>query len=494
VPVTIATPAQLNSSPTLLVGVFSDFVLPPGTPAAVIFQLKALRRLGDLAGKSGELHVVYPSGPGPRRLILAGLGDRKDYSWAELRKAAGAALKKAQGLKVRELGLWVESFLAARLDPDEAVRTLSITAEMALYQYREFKPARRPDEKPVPLRLRLHTRRASAGREAAWGEAVAAGANYTRTLGNRPGNRLFPQSLAQEARALARRYPRLSVRIWQKAELARAGFGALLAVGAGSAHPPVLIELNYRGGRAGQAPVALVGKGITFDSGGLSLKPSAKMDEMRFDMCGAAAVLGTIRAAAQTRLPLNLYGVVAAAENLPSGSAYRPGDILTSLSGQTIEVLNTDAEGRLVLADALTHAARRKPACIIDLATLTGAALVSLGTFASARLGNDERLGRELQAAGERTGERLWPLPLWDEYRDLLKSDVADMANIAPKPVAGTIMGGAFLERFVGGVPWVHLDIAGTANGDGGPVLAKGATGVGVHLLMEWLRERALHR
>jgi leucyl aminopeptidase len=248
--------------------------------------------------------------------------------------------------------------------------------------------------------------------------------------------------------------------------------------------------MRYRGGRAGEAPVALVGKGITFDSGGICLKPSAKMDEMKFDMLGGAAVLGVMRAAAELRLPVNLVGVVPAAENLPSGTACRPGDVVTSRSGLTIEIANTDAEGRVILADGLNHALDSKPACIVDLATLTGAVIVALGHAATGLLTNDVRLAAELKEAGEASGERVWELPLWDDFRDLLTSDVADVSNMGNKPGAGTIVGGAFLEKFVGKTPWVHLDIAGTAWTEGNAVFAKGATGMGVRLLVEWLKGR----
>jgi leucyl aminopeptidase len=275
-----------------------------------------------------------------------------------------------------------------------------------------------------------------------------------------------------------------------KSQLEKAGFGALTAVGAGSVHPPVLIEIKYLGARPQDAPVALVGKGITFDSGGICLKPAAKMEDMKFDMCGAAAVLGIIKAAAEMKLPVNLVGVIPAAENLPSGSACRPGDVVKSFSGQTIEIANTDAEGRLILADGLAYALRHKPVQIIDLATLTGAVVVALGQVAAGLVSNHDQLSAELQLAGERSGERIWRLPLWDDYRELLKSEVADISNMGSKPGAGTIVGGAFLEKFIGDTPWAHLDIAGTAYSDGNTVYAKGATGAGIRLVIAWLEAK----
>ena len=273
--------------------------------------------------------------------------------------------------------------------------------------------------------------------------------------------------------------------------MAREGCGALLGVAQGSAREPRLIILQHNGGRKGQAPVALVGKGVTFDSGGISLKPAEKMDEMKMDMGGGAAVIGTMLAASLLALPVNLVGIIPAAENMPSATAYRPGDILTSLSGQTIEVLNTDAEGRLILADALTYAKRYEPKLVIDLATLTGACIIALGHHATAVLGNDQELVDSLLKAGEKSGERLWQLPLWDDYDQQIKSDVADVKNTGGRP-AGTITAAAFLKKFASDFRWAHLDIAGTAWYDQNrPYTPKGGTGVGVRLLIEFLHDLA---
>jgi leucyl aminopeptidase len=481
---------KLTTCETLALGLTTEpGGLLRGLPEPLRSELERLRRMGDLKGKAQELHVLYPSGRGPNRILVVGLGAAKKLTLQEVRRAVGLAAKKAQELSSRELVLGVESFQAGRFDLAETAEALALAATLACYQFREFKT--RPETTATTPKLVLASSQpAKCSQPADRGEITAAAANFARTLGNRPGNKLHPQALAQEAQALARRCPGLTVHVISKPQLERAGFGALLAVGQGSIHPPVLIEAIYKGGSSKDAPIALVGKGITFDSGGICLKGSNKLEDMRFDMCGAAAVLGTLEAAARLRLPVNLVGILPAAENLPSGSAYRPGDVLTSLSGKTIEVLNTDAEGRLILADALTYALRHKPECIVDLATLTGAVLVALGNAAVGMIANQDGLAGEITAAGERSGERVWRLPLWDEYRDLLKSDVADVANIGSKPGAGTILGGAFLEKFVDKTPWVHLDIAGTAYGDAGPLYAKGATGVGVRLLMDWLGRR----
>ena len=304
---------------------------------------------------------------------------------------------------------------------------------------------------------------------------------------------MFPSVLADYARQLAKEN-NLKCTVLGKTALEKGGFGGLLAVGGGSAHEPHLIVLEYHGSHheSTQSPIALVGKAITFDSGGISIKPSEKMDEMKFDKCGGVAVLGAMRAIAQLKLPLNVIGVIAAAENMPSSTSYRPGDIVTSYPGPdkrgvTIEVLNTDAEGRIVLGDALAYARERKPQAIIDLATLTGACVVALGTYAAGLFGNDELLLERIRAAGERTGERVWPLPLWQEYKDKIKSDVADHKNTGGRE-GGAITAAAFLARYVGDTPWAHLDIAGTAwTTEERPYLAKGATGFGVRLAVDTL-------
>ncbi len=457
------------------------------TPA-LLAELKKVRQWGDLPEKAGKMLVYYPPGKTPRRLLIYQLGKTKDLSLEKIRRAVGTIMKKAMELKLREVVFDVDSFCWHRTQPSEVAQAMSLAAPLSTYRFREFK-ARTKTAKPVRAPgLVLATKSPSTcTRSVRIGEVIAEAVNYARTLANRPGNALFPQALAQEARQLARKNQKLFLRVMQKQELHSQGFGALLAVGAGSVRPPVLIEMIYRGGQAGQRPVVLVGKGITFDSGGISLKPSSKMEEMRFDMSGAATVLGILQAVAQLKLPINLVGIIPAAENMPSGSATRPGDIVRSLSGTTIEILNTDAEGRLVLADGITYALRHKPASLIDFATLTGAVISALGYQATGLITNQEKLGNEILAAGQASGERAWQLPLWEEYKELMKSDVADIANIANKSGAGTITGAVFLERFVKDTPWVHLDIAGTAWGETGPIFEKGATGVGVRMIMEWL-------
>ncbi len=304
---------------------------------------------------------------------------------------------------------------------------------------------------------------------------------------NEPGNVKSPDFLARQA-ADAAKEAGFDCTILKKPEIEKEKMGALLGVAQGSEREPRLIVMEYSGGKKGDAPVALVGKGVVFDSGGLSIKPSEGMEEMKMDMGGGAAVIGAMTAAALLKLPCNLVGIVPAVENMPSGTAIRPGDILTSASGKTIEVLNTDAEGRLILADALSYVARYQPKTVVDLATLTGACIIALGHHATAVLGNDDKLVRELLAAGERAGEKAWQLPLWPEYAEQIKSDVADVKNIGGRP-AGTITAAAFLQKFADDFKWAHLDIAGTAWADAAkPCYPKGGTGVGVRLLIEYLK------
>ena len=315
-------------------------------------------------------------------------------------------------------------------------------------------------------------------------QAIHSGMSLTRELGNLPPNMCTPADLAGQARALGRRSKQTQVRILEEKGIARLGMGAFLAVSQGSANPGRLICLHYKGGQAREKPIALVGKGITFDTGGISIKPSAAMDEMKFDMCGAATVLGVMSACIDLRLPINVVGVLACAENMPGGGAARPGDVVKTMSGQTVEILNTDAEGRLVLCDTLTYAARYKPKTIIDIATLTGACVVALGHEASGVMGNDQALVDKLLKAGQKTGDRAWQLPLWEEYQSQLDSNFADIANIGGR-WAGAITAGCFLARFSKEHSWAHLDIAGTAWHSGGK--KKGATGRPVPLLVEFL-------
>ena len=388
----------------------------------------------------------------------------------------------------------VRSYLPVVI-PGILVQTL-LSASMAIgVQLREDMDKgvfdRFKSEKAKPRKLKkitlLTAATDDAERATRQASAIAAGMALARDLGNLPPNLCHPSFLAEQAEALAVEHKHLKVEILTEKKLRELGMGAFLAVAQGSEQPPRLIVLQYNGGKKDEAPYALVGKGITFDTGGISLKPGLGMDEMKFDMCGAASVFGTFRAVLELQLPINLVGLLACAENMPSGRATRPGDIVTTMSGQTVEILNTDAEGRLVLCDTLTYAERFKPQAVVDIATLTGACIVALGANTSGLMGNNDALVRQLLKAGEHADDRAWQLPLFDEYQEQLDSPFADIANIGG-PKAGTITAGCFLSRFAKKYHWAHLDIAGTAWISGGK--DKGATGRPVPLLTQYLLDR----
>jgi|YelNatPaOPRAMG01_1025707.scaffolds.fasta_scaffold02122_8 leucyl aminopeptidase len=468
------------------------------TPALMLFAAKnerpagppALRKLlrrvtaHEFDGAEKKLLLLHTHGQLPaERLLLVGLGDKQDITPETIRRAAGLAVKK-----LRDAGI-ARALVEIRADLPDCAAAVTEAALLATYRFTQFKTGN--DNHAELQALTLCAPRA-ARPAVARARIIAEAVNYARAIGNLPGNVVTPAVLADYARQLARQY-RLQCAVLDKPALRRGRFGGLLAVGGGSANEPRLIVLEYVGpGAARQQPVALVGKALTFDSGGISIKPSEKMDEMKFDKCGGVAVLGTLRAAAELKLPVRLLGVIAAAENLPSATSYRPGDIVTSYRGKdkrgvTIEVLNTDAEGRIVLGDALAYARQRGAATIVDLATLTGACVIALGPFAAGLLGNNEKLLEKIRAAGERTGDRVWPLPLWPEYKELIKSDVADHKNTGGRN-GGAITAAAFLANYVGAVPWAHIDIAGTAwTTEERPYHAKGATGFGVRLLIDFL-------
>jgi leucyl aminopeptidase len=454
-------------------------------------------RAGDFKGKRGETLLVHPAdGLGARRLLLIGLGEEGKAGADTWREVAALALRDAQGRRSQRVALLVPS--VRRAEQGRLAQALAEGAVLGSYRFDRYR-TQQADEVRVAHAVLLVERGAElralrAG--AATGVLAAEYQNLARDLSNEPPNALPPAALAREA-AKAARTAGVAVHVLEPAELRKRGFGALLAVAQGSANEPRLIVLEHgkarparKGARATKRPtVCLVGKGVCFDSGGLSLKPSTSMTSMKHDMSGGAAVIATVCAAARLGLPLHLVGVVGAVENMPSGTAYRPDDIVTSLSGRTIEISNTDAEGRLVLADAL-HYARTEfaPDAIIDLATLTGACSVALGKWAAAILGNHERLAERMLAAGSAAGERYWRLPLWDVHREFMRGQVADLKQTGGRD-GGTITASAFLSHFVGETPWLHLDIAPVADTDKGSALQPvGATGFGVRSLLELLR------
>lgn len=467
-------------------------------------QLSAVVQTGDFRGRSSDSVLLYSHGAiGAKRILLCGLGRFADIDAETLRRAAGRAVNTARSKGARKVALCLDP--GADLDVIDGAQAASEGATLANYRFdgfREKKPEDAVQVDSVVLLIETSSQLRATRAAAKTGCILADSQNLARELSNQPGNELPPLELARAATKLGREVG-LRVQVMKEPELKRKAMGALLAVGSGSSRRPCMIVLEHdprsksksssktrkhKSSRR-QPTICLVGKGITFDSGGISIKPAQAMDEMKHDMSGAAAVIGAMRAIALLKLPIRVVGVIAAAENLPSSTAYRPGDIVTTMSKKTIEVLNTDAEGRVVLADAL-HFARTEfePDAMVDLATLTGAIVISLGKWATGLFGNHEALTEALREAGETTAERAWTMPLWDVHREAVRSEVADIKNTAGRDGSSSTAA-AFLENFVGDTPWVHMDIAGTGWGNTpGPYQCKGATGVGVRMLLELLR------
>ncbi len=476
----------------VVVGVEAEGKLSPSASAidsAASGYLSELIASGDITGKAGE-QLLLPKVPGikARRVLVVGLGktdERKDRHYAKLVSAITATLRKSG---IGSVLFALDGLASASDDTYRQVRQLVEWSSAELYQYDTTKSKKADPIKLEHINILLGEADTELGEGALLdGVAIANGVSSAREVANLPGNICTPSHLAERAIALAEEFDSIEVEILDEAAMEALGMGALLSVGRGSEQPSRLIVMQYKGAEQGEQPHVLVGKGITFDTGGISLKPGAEMDEMKFDMGGAASVLGTLEAVAEMQLPLNVVGIIAAAENMPSGKATKPGDIITTLSGQTVEVLNTDAEGRLVLCDALTYAARFKPATIVDIATLTGACIIALGHQASGLLSNDDELAAALLDAGEYAADRAWQLPLWDEFQEQLDSNFADIANIGGRP-AGTITAACFLSRFTKEYRWAHLDIAGVAWKSG---KQKGATGRCVPLLTQYLLDLA---
>ncbi len=438
---------------------------------------------GDFEFKAKRcLYIHRPLGVAARRLIVVAAADATAKAF-KAALAAGLAALKATG--VGDLAVARVGFDAA-LDESHA-RALTVAVGDAVYVYRHTKPSAPAAPKLARVTLLGAKKDAAAlTRGLQRGQAVASGVRVARECANRPGNHATPSHLASEAKKIGKEFG-LKVEIFDRKDIEKIGMGSFLAVAQGSDEPPRFIVMRYEGAAASKAPVVLVGKGITFDSGGISLKPGAEMDEMKFDMGGAASVLGTMRAIGEIKPKINVIGLIASCENMPSGRAVKPGDVVKSLSGQTIEILNTDAEGRLILCDALTYAERFKPAAVVDIATLTGACVVALGHHHSGLFTADDKLAEQLLAASRNALDPLWRMPLDDEYDEGLKSNFADMANIGGR-AGGAITAAMFLKRFTAKYPWAHLDIAGTAWKSG---TAKGATGRPVALLTQFILSRA---
>ncbi len=486
-------PAGNLKTACLVVGVFAKNRMPPQTEVlddALGGQIKAVLKRQDFAADTADTQMLYePRGAAAARILLVGLGDHKDFAPGLFGKAMQAAFAVLNRSGAADCALVLPG-TGENDDTYRLTRAAVDAAETAVYRFDRCKSESKPPKKPlkrIAIVVDNRAQLASAKRAAEHGRAIGNGSRFAKDLANLPGNLCTPSYLAEQAQALARGKRKLKANVLSEAQMDRLGMGSLLSVSRGSRQPAKLIVLEYKGGKAGSKPIALVGKGLTFDAGGISIKPAANMDEMKYDMCGGASVLGTLAAVAELELPLNVVGVVPSSENLPDGDANKPGDIVTSMSGQTIEILNTDAEGRLILCDALTYTERFDPAAVIDVATLTGACIVALGDQASGLMTNDDALGAEILEAGEACGDRAWQLPLWDEYQKQLDSNFADMANIGGRG-AGTITAACFLSRFAKKFKWAHLDIAGIAWLGGAQ---KGATGRPVPLLTEFLLRRA---
>lgn len=485
-----STPVESTATDCAIIGVFEDGKLSDAAASIDKASQGALRKridAGDINGKPGTTHVLYDlAGVQAARVLVTGLGKQDAFNAARFKKAAAGAAKVLAGLPVKHAASWLSALDVAGHDAAWRVRTEALAADHAAYRYVATLARRRDHavEKLESLALTGNDDLAPALQQAA---AMAEGVRFARELGNTPPNICNPAWMAEQAGRFANDHEGVGIDVLERGQMQELGMHSLLAVARGSANAPRLIVLEWNGGKKDDAPYALVGKGVTFDAGGLDIKTAAGMEQMKFDMCGAAGMLGTFVAAVKLQLPVNLVCAVAAVENMPDGDSYRPGDVLTTLSGQTVEVLNTDAEGRLILCDTLTYVQRFKPQAIIDAATLTGACVVALGGHATGLMSKHDDLADELLAAGEATLDRAWRLPLWDEYQSALESGFADFAHLGTRS-AGAIAAGCFLSRFTEGQRWAHLDIAGTAWDEGRKGLA---TGRPVSLLTQWLMDRA---
>jgi len=452
-------------------------------------MIARLLQRGDFKPRPGTVHIIYPEGRiAAERLVLAGLGKRSEFTLNRLRQAAGKAAPYLRAAGATDVTMSSEGI---GLDEEEIAQALTEGSMLGLYRFLKYKTNEENDRKKEIRTLTILTENVSLvgtmqkGVKA--GEAVAESTIIVRDMVSSPAADMTPTIIADKVRDIAKDFG-LKLQVLDRQQMEKLGMGALLGVASGSVQPPKFIIVEYK--RGGKKPfIALVGKTITFDSGGISIKPAENMDKMKDDMSGGAAVIGAIRSAATLKLPLNIVGLLPATENMPSGSAYKPGDVLRTLSGQTIEIISTDAEGRLILSDALAYVCRYKPAVIVDIATLTGACRIALGQEAIGMLGTNEKFKEKMREAGEKTGERVWELPLWEGYYDQIKSDIADMKNTGGRD-GGAITAAALLSKFVQNYPWLHLDIAAMAwTEKDRPYTPKGATGIGVRLLTQFLRD-----
>ncbi len=444
--------------------------------------------LKDTNGKLGKLSVIHTSGKKPiKRILLAGIGKKEEITKDTIRAVSGKIAQKARELKMKEFSIIVPpSFVS---EPDSGVAQIIEGAKMSLYRFDKFKS----EKSDVVITLTIIVSKSSNILESAKkAEVIADGAIFTKSVANLPPNECTPTTLANFAKSISKNN-KMKCKIISQPELRKQGFGGISAVGKGSKNEPKLIVMEHSRGRKNEKPIVLVGKAVTFDTGGISLKPGAAMDEMKFDKCGGCTVLGIMKSVSELKLPINVIGIIPSVENMPSGESYRPGDIIKLYNGKTAEILNTDAEGRLILADALAYGEKKySPKAIIDFATLTGACIVALGTNVAAITSNDEKLTRKINEASKRTTEEVWELPLNQDYMDMIKSDVADMKNVGIGRAAGTITAAAFLKNAIETTPWIHVDIAGVAWTQASTkeksYNPKGATGFGVRLILDYLQ------
>ena len=486
---------EKQRSSCLIVGVFEARKL---SDAALTIDeasegyLSAITRRGDMEGEIGDTLLIHGvPNIQAERVLLVGLGKERDFDLPALIKATTAAVKALHYRGTTECVSHLTELDIKGVEFEQIIRQSVLAIDAVVYRFDQLKSNPEPSPRRPLRKVTFITpsRRGLLDAEASVREAMAisSGMHLTKNLANLPPNLCTPTALADHARKLTETHPALTVEVLDQSRMEALGMNALLAVAKGSIEPPKLIVMEHTGGNPDDAPIVLVGKGVTFDSGGISLKPGADMDQMKYDMAGAAAVIGLISIVAELRLPMNVVGIVPSVENMPDGKALKPGDVIKSMSGQTIEVLNTDAEGRLILCDALTYAKRFKPELVIDMATLTGACVIALGRVPSGLFSNQKSLAQELIKAGDISGDRVWELPLWDDYQPQLKSNFADMANIGGRE-GGALTAAAFLSRFTKDYRWAHLDIAGTAWNTGEN---KGATGRPVALIAEFLLKRA---
>jgi leucyl aminopeptidase len=486
--------AHNHQTPLLAVGVTEEVEASDSALASLDGLLGgALARTlasGDMSGRSGDQVVLYGAEGGPARVLLLGLGKTEKVDAEAIRRMAGRAVRAAEKLRLGSVSILLDGL--GEVEAAVAAQAAAEGAGLAAWRFTELKADDEDDPTIAVSAVDLVGGGASAelATAAMAGATIARAANFARTLQNRPGNVATPTHIADEAVKMCGSVG-LDVTVFDEARMQEEGMHALLSVSRGSEEEARFIIMKHEGGAEGDAPLILVGKGLSFDAGGISIKPAQGMEEMKYDMSGGAAVIGAMQAIAELGVKANVIGLVPSSENLPSGTATKPGDIISSLAGKTIEVINTDAEGRLILADALTYGSRMNPAAMVDCATLTGSVIIALGHHAAAVIGNDDDLIGELRDAGDASGERCWQLPLWPEYTKQLENPTADLQNVGGR-AGGSITAAAFLAEFVGDAKWAHLDIAGTAWGDGKlPYQRKGGLGFPTRLLVEWVRSRA---